>query len=149
MTTAVNVASAAARVLWEADETGEPAEPLSQLFPGLDLAGAYEVQALNVLRHLRAGDRAVGHKVGLTSAAMQRQMGVAEPDSGVLLDDMRIAARGAVSMRRLLSPRVEAEIAVRLGRDLPSEAADDPQAVQAAVIGVSVAVEVIDTRFGR
>ncbi len=78
----------AARLLREAEHHTSPIAPLSSLFPALDVSDAYAVQQSNITRRLRDGATVIGHKVGLTSAAMQRLLGVAEPDFGHLLDDM-------------------------------------------------------------
>ncbi|MEU7480526.1 fumarylacetoacetate hydrolase family protein [Lentzea sp. NPDC042327] len=115
--------------------------------PGVTLVDAYRVQAAGIGLLIADGARRVGHKVGLTSAAMQAQMGVGEPDSGVLLDRMLVADGGELQTARLLAPRVEAEIAFRLGEDLPGGEITAADARQ-AVARVLLALEVIDTRYG-
>lgn len=138
------VAATAAKLL-AAEYECVPVEVLSAE-AGLSLETAYRVQAAVVARRIAGGARVVGHKAGVTSAAMQEQMGVAEPDSGVLLDD-RVLPTGSVLARSvLMQPRVEAEIAFRLGCDLagPSVSVDE---ARAAVKDVFLALEVIDTRF--
>ncbi|MET8681965.1 fumarylacetoacetate hydrolase family protein [Streptomyces sp. NPDC004647] len=82
----------------------------------------------------------------MTSKAMQQQMGVDEPDSGVLLDDMVLPSGSGLLMRELMNPRVEAEIGFRLGRDLQGPNVDAP-AARHALSEVFLALEVIDTRF--
>jgi len=139
------VADEADRLL-AAQRSGVPVVPLSVRRPGLSLGDAYRVQAGVVARRLAGGARVVGHKVGVTSRAMQQQMGVGEPDSGVLLDDMVVACGGELVRTELLSPRVEAEIAFRLGCDL-SGLPVDPGLARRAVSEVFLALEVIDTRF--
>lgn len=79
---------------------------------------AYRVQKAAVARRIAGGARIVGHKAGVTSLAMQEQMGVDEPDSGVLLDDMVLPTGSALARCALMQPRVEAEIAFRLGSEL-------------------------------
>jgi 2-keto-4-pentenoate hydratase len=122
-----------------------PVEPLTARAPGLDLAGAYAVQRALVRRWTHAGDRVVGHKVGLTSAAMQQQLGVHQPDSGILLDRMVLSDGAVLDAGELIAPRVEAEVAFVLGADVPAGATRDQ--VAAAIASVAVAVEVIDSRI--
>ena len=86
-----------------------------------DLAGAYAVAELNQAAHRTAGHRKCGLKVGLTSAAVQKQLGVDQPDFGVLFDDMEYLDGAAVPVARLIQPKVEAEVAFIVGRDLEAE----------------------------
>ena len=83
----------AARVLREASATRVPCPPLRSTFPGLDIALAYQVQRLNVQQALGTTGRIVGRKIGLTSRAVQTQLGVSTPDFGTLTDEME--QRGA------------------------------------------------------
>ena len=122
-----------------------PVEPLSARVPGLDLAGAYAVQRSLVRRWTDAGDRVVGHKVGLTAAAMQQQLGVDQPDSGVLLDRMVLEDGVGIDASQLIAPRVEAEMAFVLGDDVPPGASEAH--VLASIASVAVALEVIDSRI--
>ena len=139
-----------------AEREQEPLELLSRRRPEVTLSEAYRVQHRGVALRVQAGARVVGHKVGLTSAAMQRQFGIDEPDSGVLLDDMALAADDVLRLEKLIAPRVEAEIAFRLGADL--EAADLAGAdrhgayggldqVRSAIAEAFLAVEIIDSRY--
>lgn len=140
-----SVAQRLADELAHAADVAGPVEPLTGRVPGLDLAGAYEVQGRLVRRWTDAGDRVVGHKVGLTSVAMQQQLGVDQPDSGVLLDRMVLDDGAGIDAGRLIAPRVEAEMAFVLGDDV------SPRASRAQVLGsiasVAVALEVIDSRI--
>ncbi|MBD0693920.1 2-keto-4-pentenoate hydratase [Streptomyces sp. CBMA123] len=138
----------AAQGLRTAEQSGLATTPLSQLHPELTLEQAYRVQAAAIDRRLAGGGRLVGHKIGLTSTAMQEQMGVSEPDSGVLLENMVLPCGGAVRTAGLLAPRVEAEIGLRLGEDLAGPDVDGRRA-RAAVAEVFLALEVIDTRYGN
>ncbi|MFI9332142.1 hypothetical protein ACIGZJ_31945 [Kitasatospora sp. NPDC052868] len=85
-----------AAALWQAERAAEPIETLALRHPGLDLADAYRIQSAGLAHRIAAGARPIGHKVGLTSEAMRRQMGIDEPDSGVLLDYMAVP-HGATS----------------------------------------------------
>ncbi|MEU6346271.1 fumarylacetoacetate hydrolase family protein [Streptomyces sp. NPDC046977] len=123
-----------------------PLPPLTSRRPDLTLEDAYAIQAAAVARRVAGGARVVGHKVGVTSLAMQQQMGVDEPDSGVLLDHMMLPGGSCLLREDFMSPRVEAEIAFRLGRELPGpEVTVD--AVRDAVSEAFLALEVIDTRY--
>ncbi|MDQ0771586.1 2-keto-4-pentenoate hydratase [Streptomyces aurantiacus] len=136
----------AATGLLEAERTRTPVAVLSAAHGELPLADAYRIQAAAIERRLEAGARVIGHKAGVTSKAMQEQMGVDEPDSGVLLDEMLLPSGATLDSHTLLQPRVEAEIAFRLGRDLHGPDVD-VDAARGAVTDVFLALEVIDTRF--
>ncbi|MEU0845707.1 fumarylacetoacetate hydrolase family protein [Streptomyces sp. NPDC005962] len=122
-----------------------PAPLLSRRHPELTLADAYRVQQISTGWSLRAGARVAGHKVGLTSAAMQEQMGIHEPDSGVVLDHMVAPSGSSLYASDFMNPRIETEIAFRLGRDLTGTA--DLEDVAPAVAEVFLAFEILDTRF--
>ncbi len=120
--------------------------PLTERWPDLGLAEAYAIQALVIDDRIAAGARRVGWKVGLTSAAMQRQLGVDQPDFGPLLDDMEIRTGGTCSLADLIEPRVEGEIAFRLATDLEGEGLTGAD-VLAASDAVVPALEIIDSRI--
>ncbi|MGW1620435.1 2-keto-4-pentenoate hydratase [Streptomyces sp. NPDC002172] len=110
----------AADLLAEAARSGAACPPVRHLFDGGgDMETAYAVQQVNVRRGQQAGRRIVGRKIGLTSPAVQRQLGVDQPDFGALFADMAVPDGGQVPAGRLLQPKVEAEVALVLGRDLP------------------------------
>jgi 2-keto-4-pentenoate hydratase len=132
--------------LAHAEATRRPVPPLTARHPDLTVDDAYAVQEVNTRRRLAAGEWLVGRKVGLTSLAMQRQLGVDEPDFGALLSTMVLADGGAVPLDRLVAPRIEAEIAVRLGTDLAGGDVD-LDAARRAVSEVMLAFEVIDSRI--
>jgi len=79
---------------------------------------AYRVQAELTRRRIAAGSRLVGRKIGLTSVAVQQQLGVSEPDFGALFSEMEAEHGGHIETARLIQPRIEAEIALVLDRDL-------------------------------
>ncbi|MFF7656389.1 2-keto-4-pentenoate hydratase [Streptomyces sp. NPDC007983] len=136
----------AARLLREAERRVTPIGPLSELMPGLTVADAYAVQRDNITRRLTAGATVVGHKVGLTAAAMQQLLGVDEPDFGHLLDDMVHPDGGAVPAARYCAPRIEPEICFRLAEPLrgPGVTVED---VLAATEAVAPALEIVDSRI--
>lgn len=110
----------AAAALREAYRTGVPCPPLRErLLPVGDVATAYAVQRELRGQWLAEGRRPVGAKIGMTNPAVQRQLGVEEPDFGVLFADQAVPDGAEVSLTGLLQPRVEAEVAFVLGADLP------------------------------
>ena len=145
MTTTVTRVTAAARRLRDAARTGVPCDPVRDLIGDADVAVAYAVQQEIVQGRVASGARIAGHKIGLTSAAVQAQLGVDRPDFGVLLDDMQYPDAAPVPMSRLIQPKVEAEIAFVLGSPLDGEVSDD--AVRAAVDHGVVALEIVDSRI--
>lgn len=136
---------AAARLLREAYTNGAIA-PLREFLEPTDVASAYAVQAINTRFWEAQGRRIVGRKAGLTAEAVQRQLGVDQPDFGVLFEDMRIADGGRLDPARTLQPKAEAEIAFVLGADLPSPLVT-PAEVAAAVKSVHAAIEIVDSRI--
>ncbi len=112
------IRSAADR-LRQAHSSRTPCEPVADLLARGGVADAYAVQELNTERALADGRRLVGRKIGLTSAVVQTQMGVDQPDYGMLFADMAVDEGSDVDIGRLLQPRAEAEIAFVLKRDLP------------------------------
>lgn len=140
--------SAAARALLTAEETRQQIGLLSLAYPGMTLDDAYAVQAELVAMKIAAGRRQIGWKIGLTSRAMQEQLKIDTPDSGVLLDDMLFADGATVPKNHFIQPRVEAEIAFLMARDLsgPNITRAD---VIAATAHVAPALEILDTRIRR
>ncbi len=133
----------AARRLREAYDGG-PVAPLRDVLGPADPA-AYEIQKINTRFWERQGRRGVGRKIGLTAKAVQAQLGVDQPDYGVLFADMQVAAGGALAAR-LLQPKVEAEIALVLKRDLRDREAT-PDDVAAAADYAVAAIEIVDSRI--
>lgn len=114
---------AVADLLWSAEQTGEPVAPVrEQIEKGAQrgdmLQAAYQVQQELTQRRLDRGGRLVGRKIGLTSVAVQRQLGVDSPDYGALFADMAVGDGEEIAWSRVLQPKIEAEIALVLGRDL-------------------------------
>jgi 2-keto-4-pentenoate hydratase len=123
-----------------------PIPPLRDTVAPNDGKAAYQIQAINTAHWLANGRVRVGHKVGLTSKAVQLQLGVSQPDFGVLFEDMRINDRGSLRQGLLLQPKVEGEIAVRFHTDL-TESVPTLSAVRAAIEGAAPAIEVVDSRI--
>lgn len=118
--------------------------PLSEQVDGFDVEAAYAVQHAGLALRMADGEGLVGGKLGFTSRAMQRAMGVPSPNAGWLTDAM-LVHDGVVRLDRLIHPKVEPEIAFFLVRDLvpPVTTAD----VLAATSHVLVCLEVVDSRF--
>jgi len=149
-----NVGAAVER-LATALETRVPCAAVRDLIGTDDLAAAYAVQQGLVQKRLASGATVVGRKIGATSEAVQNQLGVDQPDFGYLLDDMDVSSHAAssagISMQRLLQPRVEAEVAFRLGRDVdPTDEADITiELVRSAVEVALPALEIVDSRIDQ
>jgi 2-keto-4-pentenoate hydratase len=136
----------AAELLREAERTREAVPPLVQTFPGIDVVDAYEIQLRNIRRRLEAGGTVHGHKVGLSSKAMQQMMGVDEPDYGHLLADMVLSEETPVEAGRYLLPRVEVEVGFVLGDDLPGEGCTVDDVLRCTEY-VAPSIELIDSRI--
>src|SRR3954470_16286716 len=102
---------ACANRLHQAEKTRMQIQQLSQDFPGITIADAYAIQKAWVDVKIAEGRVVKGHKIGLTSKAMQSAININEPDSGVLLDDMFFADGGLVPSERFIATRIEAELA--------------------------------------
>jgi 2-keto-4-pentenoate hydratase len=150
--------AAAAERLANAARTGRPTGPIRDLVGESDQQIAYEVQAALTAARLGAGATIVGRKIGLTSPAVQQQLGVHTPDTGILFSDMAVPDGATVPPGRLLQPKVEAEVAFVLATDLvdfgAGSALDAPitaaeRAAAAAAVGHAVAaLEIVDSRIG-
>lgn len=139
----INVSLTAA-AFREAEATRVGIEPLTAQYPTLSIEDAYAVQRANIEHRVSRGERVVGRKIGLTSLAMQRQLGVDKPDYGAITDAMEIPDGSEFDPAVLLQPRIEAEFAFEIGADLPISPSYNE--LVAAVRGVAVAMEVIDSR---
>ncbi|MCD2118765.1 MULTISPECIES: 2-keto-4-pentenoate hydratase [Rhodococcus] len=139
------IAGAAADRLIEATRSSTPCGPVRDLLGETDIDLAYAVQQQLTDRRLAEGARIVGRKIGLTSPAVQQQLGVDRPDFGVLFEDMDVTALDEVPSERLLQPKAEAEIAFVLSADLDSDDLD-LATVRAAVGHAVAALEIVDSR---
>lgn len=113
-----SILQSAAGLLRSAAATHDFIAPLSDTFEGITAADAYAIQKINTDLKVKAGARIVGAKIGLTSPAVQKQLGVDQPDYGVLLDDMAFLEGLPIPFSVLHQPKVEAELAFVLRRDL-------------------------------
>jgi 2-keto-4-pentenoate hydratase len=137
---------AVASALSEAERTATPIDPLALRWPGLDVRDAYEIQRMNIAERVAAGATIRGHKVGLSSRAMQEMMGVSESDYGHLMDDMFVFEGDTLDTADLCQPRVEVEVAFVLGRSLPGRSCHVGDVLRATEF-VLPALEIIDSRI--
>lgn len=136
---------AAAEALLGAYASHRPIGPVRSSHPRFDVDDAYAVQDLQVERWRAGGRVVVGHKIGLTSAAMREQLGIDQPDVGVMLADVGFASGATLDLDRFISPRVEPEIALVMAGPVPAGASAG--AALSAVAAVAPALEVIDSRI--
>ena len=140
--------TAAVERLADALETRLPCAPVRDLIGTDDLAAAYAVQQGLVRKRLDLGATVVGRKIGATSKAVQDQLGVDQPDFGYLLDEMDVSDQRPISMRRLVQPRVEAEVAFVMAADV--DLPEDEITLEAVRDRVQVALpalEIVDSRI--
>jgi len=132
----------------EAERTRRQLAHFSREYPDMTIEDGYRVQRAWVTGKRAAGRRLIGHKIGLTSRAMQRSSNIDEPDYGALLDDMVFANGSDIPASRFIEPRVEVELAFILKEALsgPDCTIDD---VLAATDWIVPAVEIIDARIRR
>src|SRR6201996_9129309 len=132
--------------LAQAERSREPIAPLTAAHPEIDVVDAYEIQLINIRQRVAEGARVLGHKVGLSSLAMQQMMGVDEPDYGHLLNEMQVFEDTPVCSGRYLYPRVEVEVGFILADALPGAGCTEDD-VLAATAAFAPSIELIDTRI--
>ncbi len=130
----------------KAEKTRVQVEHFSKRHPGMTVEDGYAISREWVAAKIAAGRQPIGHKIGLTSRAMQQSSQIDEPDYGLLLDDMLFADGGDIPFTRFIAPRVEVELAFMLGKRLqgPRVSIFD---VLAATDYVVPAIEIIDARI--
>ena len=133
-----------AEQLRHAEQTATPIAPLRGDIPDGD--AAYAVQLANVRHSVALGRRIVGRKIGLTSLAVQKQLGVDQPDFGTLFADMIYGDDEDIPHTRTLQPKVEAEVALVLERDLDFADATLVDVINASAY-VLPAIEIVDSRI--
>jgi len=139
------VAAVAAR-LREAEASRNVIEPVRGEIAMDDIVTAYGVQQANVDLRVANGERIVGRKIGLTSLAVQKQLGVDQPDFGALFASMAYGDAEAIPLSQLIQPKVEAEIALVLERDLTFEKHTFVDILRASAYALA-AIEVVDSRI--
>ncbi|WP_114238555.1 2-keto-4-pentenoate hydratase [Dyella sp. C9] len=135
-----------ARRLSLAERTVQPVAPVRGEIAPDDVGMAYAVQMANVDARVSRGERIVGRKIGLTSLAVQRQLGVDQPDFGALFASMAYGDGDAIPLPRLIQPKVEAEVALVLERDLVREKHTYVDLLSATAYALA-AIEVVDSRI--
>jgi 2-oxo-hept-3-ene-1,7-dioate hydratase len=135
----------AAQSMLQAEREAKPVIQLTTTYPDITIEDAYAVQSEVIATKLAAGRRVLGHKIGLTSKAMQSASGVSEPDYGVLLDDMFYADGETLPASRFIVPRIEVELAFVLGSRLKGPGVTIFDVLRATEY-VTPALELIDGR---
>jgi len=138
----------AALRLEEAERTRVPCRQFSLEQPGMTIADAYAVQSAWMQLKIGAGRRVIGHKIGLTSKAMQRAVKIDEPDFGTLLDDMLYRDGAVIPSGRFLQLRIEAELAFVLDKPLPGPNCTLFDVLDATAY-ITPALEILDARIQR
>ena len=133
--------------LYQAEQSRRQRGFLSAEYPTATMDDAYAIQKAFVARKHAAGRRTIGWKIGLTSRAMQQQLNIETPDSGVLLDDMALETGATIPANRFIAPRIEAEIAFVMKAPLQGNVTREQ--VLAATDYVTPALEILDTRILR
>lgn len=134
-----------AQDLYEADIGRYTIPQPSRTWPEMELEDAYAIQALWAEKRIAAGARVIGHKIGLTSRAMQKASKITEPDYGVMLDDALFHDGAVLRADRFVKPRLEVELAFVMGADLEGPGCEVHDVLRATEF-VTPALEVIDYR---
>ena len=138
----------AADQLLDCYRSGQACAPIRELIPDCEVPQAYAIQDINTRRWIEQGRRLVGRKIGLTSVAVQKQLGVDQPDFGMLFSDMAVCDGEPVPVGAVLQPKAEAEIAFVLGRDLAVEQATMADVIRAVDYAVA-AIEIVGSRVAN
>jgi 2-keto-4-pentenoate hydratase len=138
----------AADLIWNAHQNGTTCAPIRELIGMHDVAAAYAVQQINTERWLAQGRRLVGRKIGLTSIAVQKQLGVDQPDFGMLFADMCIADGEEIPFGTVSQAKVEAEIALVIERPLTHDRHTVADIINATAYALP-AIEVVGSRIAN
>src|ERR1700735_3779884 len=136
----------AADILMAAEKTRKQAVQLSKTWPDITFEDAYAIQNLVQQKKMAEGRKLIGHKVGLTSKAMQRSSQIDEPDYGHLLDNMMVADGASVPHAGYCLPRVEIELAFVMGKPLKGPGVNLTDVLRATEYVVP-AIEIVDARL--
>lgn len=139
---------ATAQSLVDAETAGTQVGLLSLQYPELNMDDAYRIQSGIMAHKLSAGRRVIGWKIGLTSKAMQQALNIDIPDSGILFDDMAFESDCTVPAGRFIQPRIEAEIAFVMNKQIGGEHVTRDDVIQATDY-VTPSIEILDTRIVR
>ena len=141
-----NLIHVVADTIRNAYDTRKTIPPVVGKIPVNDISAAYAVQQVNTNHWLDHGRRIAGYKIGLTSQAVQKQLGVSQPDFGVLFADMAICDSQDIPTEKLLQPRVEAEVAFVMAKDLSEDRLTVADVISATAY-VLPAIEIVDSRI--
>jgi 2-oxo-hept-3-ene-1,7-dioate hydratase len=136
----------AADTIIEAQKTRKQAAQLSVTFPNINFEDAYAISTEVAKRRMAAGEKLIGHKVGLTSKAMQASSQIDEPDYGYLFENMMVADGAKVPHENYCAPRVEIELAFVLGKKLMGPGIGLTDVLRATEYVVP-AIEIVDARM--
>lgn len=136
----------AAEMLRAAHDSGTPCVALHDFIDAGDIAAGYAIQDINTEHWLKEGRRLVGRKTGLTAKSVQKQLGVGQPDFGMLYADMAYADGEDVPLSRLMQPKIEGEIAFVLKKDLNQDQMTLTDVVDAIDYALA-AIEIVDSRI--
>ncbi|MFK7906797.1 MAG: 2-keto-4-pentenoate hydratase [Chitinophagales bacterium] len=137
---------AAAKRLREAAKTGITCQPVRDLIGETDLEQAYQVQKINNNFRIAEGARIVGSKIGLTSPVVQQHFGISQPDFGMLWSDKEVWNNGEISVKEIMQPKAEAEIAFVLGKDLSSPSLTSIDIISAIDYALA-SIEIVGSRI--
>ncbi|MGH6741267.1 MAG: 2-oxo-hepta-3-ene-1,7-dioate hydratase, partial [Bradyrhizobium sp.] len=136
----------AADILMAAAKACRQATQLHITFPAITIEDSYAISTEVMTRKVAAGRKVIGHKVGLTSKAMQRSSMIDEPDYGYILDDQMIGDGAKVPHANYCKPRVEVELAFILGKRLAGPGIGLTDVLRATEYVVP-AMEIVDARL--
>lgn len=136
----------AADRIWNAQQEKLTCLPIRDLLGETDINSAYEAQRINTKRKLDRGEKIIGCKIGLTSFAVQKQLGVEQPDFGILTDKMHVEQAASIQMSDLMQAKVEAEIAFILSKDI-TEPVDSISALSDSIDYALAAIEIVGSRI--
>lgn len=129
-----------------AKENNSPCSPIRHFFEEKNIAAAYSIQEINTQQRINDGHRIVGQKIGLTSLAVQQQLGVSEPDFGMLFDDMGFLSHTEIPAELLIQAKAETELGFILKENL-TEKSIDLETIKNAIDYVVVAIEIVGSRI--
>jgi len=135
----------AAEQLRHAHEQKAPCAPIRHLFKNKDVSAAYAIQDINTQIKVNHGHKIIGKKIGLTSFAVQEQLGVREPDFGMLFEDMYFENKAEVPSHILMQAKAETELAFVLKEDL-TQSELTLKTVENAIDYALVAIEIVGSR---
>jgi 2-keto-4-pentenoate hydratase len=142
------IVAAVAKDIFAAYSSHTPIAPVRTRLPADDIDAAYRAQRLTVRQWEKQGRRIAGRKIGLTAKAVQKQLGVDQPDFGILFADMCLGDNEEVPHRAVLQPRVEAEVALVLDRGIEQGDATVADVMRAVAYAVP-AIEIVGSRIAN